>query len=1129
MQIVKRDGRTETFNFDKISKVIKFACTEEQTKEFMEDLQLQIHSNMTTQDIQNALIRLAVDKVSLQTPEWDKVAEKLYLYGLIKESNLNRGHKKYGYFGFYQFIKQATKDGLYDPRILKNYSKSDIEELEDYIDPERDYLLSFAGLRTLSEKYLIRGFNGEVLEKPQEAFMGVAMTIALAEDKENRVHWSKKFYDAMSTLMMTEATPTMMNARRPNSQYSSCFIATTNDSLESIYNTVSNFASVSKNAGGMGIYLGKVRATNSDIRGFKGKSGGIIPWGKIINDTCIAVDQLGSRKGAVSVTLDVWHKDIIDFLGSRLNVGDERRKLHDIFPAVSIPDIFMRKLKNKEEWHLFCPHEIKTIMGYSLEDCFDDGKENLFSKRYEECVSHPMLPRIKVSTIDILKMIIKSAKETGTPFLFFRDTVNKMNPASHVGMIYSSNLCVTGDTKLLTKDGYYTAKELYESGKNLEVVIDNRTKNNNLNEKGSSVVNAIPMHLTAKQADVYKLTTNEGFELKATPWHKMYVVRNDKIVKIPLNEVIEGDKILLQSGEGSYGTIHEPELAYIAGLVAGDGCITDKDVKIYLYGEKVEHKDKIEEYVKILIKKYFTREAKHNANFEPRFTYNVENDRYTLSSQLLYDVFKQFGIVKETKTQIPKFIWNANKETQSSYLSGLYQMDGTVNVSEKYKAGSIEITQTNKEFLKEIQLLLLNMGVFSTLYIKQGSKVNVLPDGKGGKKEFICKPAHKLSIQDRNARETFMSHVELKNKDKNKMNTFTLTLAKKSRTPKHKFTATVKSIEFYGVEDVYDTTQPEYHSLIFNGIATGNCHEITQNQSPNGDLEEKVIEDKEGNKYVVHSRKIGDFVTCNLASINLAHTNTKEKLAELVPVAIRMIDNVITINNLPVKEAQETNKKYRSLGLGVFGLHDLLALNHIRWESEESLKFQDEFFEEINYLAIKTSMELAKEKGKCPVFDGSEWDTGEYFEKRNYTSERWNELRKQVKENGMRNMYLLAVAPTGTSSLYGNGSASIDPIYKMFYIEEKKNAINPIVIRYPEKMWFYKESHQIDQTWSIRANAIRQRHIDQSQSFNLYITPETSAGDIAKMYMMAWELGTKTIYYTRSLSNEIEDCESCAV
>lgn len=1129
MQVQKRNGKTEMFNFEKIAKVIRFACNEEQTKEFLEDLQLQIHSNMTTKDIQNSLIRLAVDKVSLQTPEWDKVAEKLYLYGLIKETNLNRGQKKYGYFGFYQFIKQATNDGLYDPRILKNYCKSEIEELGEYIKPERDYDLSFVGLRTLSEKYLIRGFNGEALERPQEAFMGVAMLIALDEEKESRVYWSKQFYDVMSKLEMTEATPTMMNARRPNSQYSSCFIGTMDDSLESIYNTVSNFASVSKNAGGMGVYMGKIRAINSDIRGFKGKSGGVIPWGKLINDTCVAVDQLGSRKGAVSVTLDVWHKDIVDFLGSRLNTGDERRKLHDIFPAVSIPDIFMRKLKNKEEWNLFCPHEIETLMGYRLEDCYDNGKENLFSKRYEECVAHPLLSRITVSTIDILKMIIKSAKETGTPFLFFRDNVNRMNPASHLGMIYSSNLCVTGDTKLLTKDGYFTAKELYESGQDLEVVIDNRTKNNNLEHKGSSIVNALPMHLTAKQTKVYKLKTNEGFELKATAWHKMYAIRNESIVKIPLNELKEGDKILLQSGEGSYGKINEPDLAYISGIVAGDGCITDKDVKIYLYGEKVEHKEKIEECVKTLIQKYFTREAKHNANFEPKFVYNMKKDRYVLSSQLLYDVFKQFGIIKETKTKIPEFIWGANKDTQSAYLSGLYQMDGTVNVSEKYKAGSVELTQINEEYLREIQMLLLNMGVYSTLYIKHGSRTTVMPDGRGGKREFVCKPAHKLSVQDRNAREVFMSYVNLKNKDKDKMNKFTLTLNKKSRSPKHKFTATVNSIEFYGVEDVYDTTQPEYHSLIFNGIATGNCHEITQNMSPNGELVEKVIEGKDGDKYVIHSREIGDFVTCNLASINLAHTNTKEKLSKVIPIAVRMIDNVISMNNLPVKEAQETNKKYRAIGLGVFGLHDLLALNHIKWESEESLQFQDDFFEEINYLAIKSSMELAKEKGKCPASEGSEWETGAYFDKRNYISERWNKLKSQVEENGMRNTYIMAVAPTGASSLYGNGSASIDPIYKLFYIEEKKNAINPVVVRYPEKMWFYKESHQIDQTWSIRANSIRQRHIDQSQSFNLYITPETSAGEVAKMYMMAWELGTKTIYYTRSLSKEVEECESCSV
>jgi ribonucleoside-diphosphate reductase alpha chain len=743
MQVIKRDGSTENFNINKIEKVISFACENAEDKEqFLNDLKINLKNNMDTRELQRILIQTASEKVNVHDTKWDAVASKLYLYNLIKEASLNRNHTGAKYGNFHDLLVMLTEKGLYHPDILKEYSKEEVDELGKYIKHKRDYLLSFIGITTLAERYLIKGHDKEIYELPQEAYMGVAMFLGLAEKTDDRLDYVKKFYDTLSKLEMTVATPTMSNARKPFNQLSSCFIGTCPDSLEGIYHTLNQFSQVSKHGGGFGLYLGKVRAQNSDIRGFKNTSGGVIPWIRLFNDTAVAVDQLGVRSGAISITLDIWHKDIQDFLQLKTNNGDERRKAHDVFPSVSIPDVFMTQVKKKGKFYLFCPHQVKNEMGFYLEDSW--GAE--FEEKYWACVANEKLEREEVKAMDLLKQIVKSTTETGTPFMFFRDAINKMNPNKHAGMIYSSNL----------------------------------------------------------------------------------------------------------------------------------------------------------------------------------------------------------------------------------------------------------------------------------------------------------------------------------------------------------------------------------------------CHEIAQNMKEDGPIEQKLVIDEFGNEIVITHRASGDFVVCNLSSLNLGRTHKEEDLARVVPLAIRMMDNVITLNFYPVESARATNKRYRAVGLGTFDYHHMLAMNGITWESDEHLALADKVFEDINYYAIKASAELGKERGSYAHHVGSDWQNGDYFDLREYKSERWDNLREKTAE-AMRNGYLIAIAPNGASANYGGGTQSVDPIYDKFFLYEKKNSICP---SFPpditEYFWYYKEAHLIDQMWSVKACATRQRHIDQSQSFNLYITPETKSTEIAKLYVTAWSLGVKTIYYTRSRSVEVEDCVSCA-
>ena len=308
------------------------------------------------------------------------------------------------------------------------------------------------------------------------------------------------------------------------------------------------------------------------------------------------------------------------------------------------------------------------------------------------------------------------------------------------------------------------------------------------------------------------------------------------------------------------------------------------------------------------------------------------------------------------------------------------------------------------------------------------------------------------------------------------------------------------------------------------------CTEIAQNMSPI-ELVSREIVTRDGDEVVVQVTKPGEFVVCNLASLVLGNIDVKnyEELRRVVRTAVRALDNVIDLNFYPVEYARINNKKYRPIGLGVSGYHHMLVKNGVKWESEDHLTFADKVFEDINYAAIEASADLAKEKGSYLYFEGSDWQTGEYFVKRGYTSARWNKLRAEV-AGGMRNAYLMAVAPTSSTSIIAGTTAGLDPVMKKFFFEEKKGSMIPRVAPElgPATYWLYKNAHLIDQTWTVKAAGIRQRHIDQAQSLNLYITNEYTMRQVMNLYILAWEEGVKTIYYIRSKSLEVEECESCS-
>ena len=786
LTVTKRNGRIEPLDITKIQKYTKESVEglENVSQSELElDARIQFRDKISTEEIQQTLIKTAVDKIDVDRPDWTFVASRLFLYDLYHKVS-----KFSGYISLREYFEKGEQEGRIIVGLKDMY---DLDELNDYIKPERDLQFTYLGVRTLYDRYLLKDKQGKPIELPQHMFMAIAMF--LAQNEFDKMAWAKRFYDLISKFEVMLATPTLSNARTPRHQLSSCYIGSTPDNIEGIFDGYKEMALLSKFGGGIGWDWSKVRGIGSSIDGHKNAAGGIIPFLKIANDVAIAVDQLGTRKGAIAVYVEPWHIDVNDFLDLRKNSGEERRRAHDLFPALWINDLFMKRVMENQTWTLFDPLDVEDLTDLH-------GKE--FEERYLKYEQDETLLKEVVNAKDLWKKVLTSYFETGMPFLCFKDNANKVNPNSHKGIIRSSNLCT----------------EIFQ--------------------------NTDPNH-------------------------------------------------------------------YLIKLKMADGTIK---------------------------------------TFE-------END----------DVEVDGGVVKKAKK-----------------VTALDSIDG------------VEVFITEKE-------------------------------------------------------------------------------------------------------------------------------EIS-----------------------------GKTAVCNLASINLSKINTKEDIERIMPIAIRMLDNVIELNFYPHEKVKNTNLKSRSIGLGVMGEAQMLAENKIAWGSEEHLEKIDEVMEMVSYNAIKASSNLALEKGVYPDYEGSNWSKGIFpidlanEEAKQLTNRGglfgyiydWEKLREKVKKDGIRNGYLMAIAPTSSISILVGTTQAIEPIYKRKWFEENLSGLIPVCApNISTETWqYYTPAYDLDQRVLVKAGAVRQKWIDQGQSLNIFMKLENASGKyLHEIYTLAWKLGVKSTYYLRSQSPESEkdiadrtgECLSC--
>jgi ribonucleotide reductase alpha subunit len=548
--VVRRDGSTAPLEISKIRKVVNWATQGIHANPIALEASLttRLRSGITTSEIQDNLIRCALDLCSPSEPDWRHVAGRLHIWSLWKDIKVSRGFQ-YGHYA--RAVETKVMEGLYSRRILI-YTGVELEIANSWINPDWDADYDYAGAVLLTKRYLLTN------ELPQEAFLTCALLIASVES-ENRLDKARKFYEAIARRQISLATPILANLRVPNGTLSSCFITAMDDNLESIFGTIHDVARISKNGGGVGVNVSRVRSTGSWVMGKKNASGGVIPWIKLLNDTAIAVNQGGRRAGAVTVSLDTWHLDLLEFLEMQTENGDQRRKAYDVFPQLVVSDEFMRRVEASLEWTLIDPYEVRVKLGIELSELWGDQFESAYLK-VEACLGKQITLYQRVNARQLFKQIMRTQLETGMPYLWFKDTVNRANPNKHEGYIPSGNLCqeswsnvkpgeeahtcLAAGTKVLTETGWKAIEECDQQRVLVPFLSDQDFTPVYHFETAKLIDNGVK--------DVYRLTLKNKRTIEATGTHKFLVrhgSQNRHRQWLTLDEIKVGDRLEIQVSE----------------------------------------------------------------------------------------------------------------------------------------------------------------------------------------------------------------------------------------------------------------------------------------------------------------------------------------------------------------------------------------------------------------------------------------------------------------------------------------------------------------------------------------------------------------------------------------------------
>ncbi|MDP2099252.1 MAG: LAGLIDADG family homing endonuclease [Methylobacter sp.] len=997
-------------------------------------------------------------------------------------------------------------------------------------------------------KYRLKTKEGDVIDGSiDETYQRVAK--ALAEVEKGKTRQEQCYKDFLWALRQGAIPAGRITsnagalAHKPATSTINCTVSgTIADSMDDILHKVHEAGLTLKAGCGIGYEFSTLRPKNAYVSGAGAYTSGPLSFMDIYDKMCFTVSSAGGRRGAQMATFDVGHPDVVEFIRAKREDG----RLRQFNLSLLITSEFIEAVKGDQPWSLSFPVSEKEVQLDNL-DLTDAQLIKWRDLPYIDgyVLNEDGLVACKISKTmparRLWDIIMSSTYDYAEPGFILIDKVNEMNNNWFCEKIRATNPCVTADTRLHTQYGMVKIGDLYASGASLNVTVDHRALG--LKDKGTAIRPAKPAFMTAASADIYRVTTRDGYEIKATAWHDFYTERG----KIKLKDLKLGDKLLIQSGKGQFGQQGDNNFGMLLGLITGDGHFTNRGKQqqaavINLWNGDRDFAEKLVAYINQLI-------ASTTLSLNTARSYKVsavavpDRNMIMIRSVLLARILEFYGFNKDSKLRVPEVIWQGTEACVKGYLSALFQADGTVNISGNSMSCSIRLASSHTPLLKDIQILLSNFGVFSRIYKRRNASFRMLPDGKGGQKSYSCQADYELII-DGTSREQFIQEIGFLGDEKNqKYHDWKID---KQLLRKQDYLSEISEISYLGKEAVFDTTQADHNTVIFNGLVTGQCGE----------------------------QPLPPYGSCLLGSINLTRFVKKpftsdasfdwDNYRKAIKIFTRMLDNVVEINGLPLPQQREEILTKRRHGMGYLGLGSTVTMMGMKYGDNASLQFTEEVTKVLAVEGWKAGLALAKEKGAAPIMEQLFTVTGEMLHKRpemiadghqigdqlpgkllhskysrymQQLAQVEPELVNELIETGARFTHHSSIAPTGTISLSlaNNASNGIEPSFAHHYSrnviragkksKEKidvfsfellayREMINPDAMPYSEDADkklpnYFIAADDVTPKQHVDIQAAAQKWIDSSISKTANVPTDYPYEDFKSIYEYAYDKGLK--------------------
>jgi len=999
-----------------------------------------------------------------------------------------------------------------------------------------------ASLDIWDKKYRLTAKDGSPVDRTMDdTYKRVARALADVEKEEVREHWYEKFLWALRRGAIPAGRVTSNAGARehkPATSTINCTVSgTIHDSMDDILRKVHEAGLTLKSGCGIGYEHSTLRPRGAYVSGAGAYTSGPLSFMDIFDKMCFTVSSAGGRRGAQMGTFDIGHPDVMEFIRAKRENG----RLRQFNLSLLITDEFMQAVRENREWKLAFPLALREFEA-EKPDLKDEAKFIWREWPVHEgyVVNDEGLVACKVyKTLPARRMwdvIMTSTYDFAEPGFILVDRVNEMNNNWWCENIRATNPCVTADTRLHTRYGLVRMGELYDARVDIQATVDKRALGEDM---GTSVRPAVPVFMTAPSADIYRVTTRAGYEIKATEWHDFYTTRG----KIKLKDLRVGDELLVQSGKGQFGGMGNEELGLVVGLLTGDGHFTNRGKQaavVELWGEDRAYADEIVALINSMIAgwAHSSRQYRVGAVTVP------ERNLLKIRSVILARVLEYYGFTPEAKTHVPEMIWRGNEDCVRGYLRGLFQSDGTINISGNNRTScSLRLASSHPSLLKDVQMLLANFGIFSSVLKRRDARERLMSDGKGGTKLSACQADYEL-IVDGESRERFMEEIGFISEAKNAK--YRSWVAGKALKRTQRFASAIAAITYVGKEAVFDTTQDDHNTVIFNGLVTGQCGE----------------------------QPLPPYGSCLLGSVNLTRfvkhpfTDFAEfdwgEYREVVKVFTRMLDNVVEVNGLPLEQQRQEILRKRRHGMGFMGLGSTMTLLRMKYGSSESAQFTEDVSREMALAGWEAGLELAREKGPAPIMNEEFTVTKEMLRKRpEMARDGWKpgakiagrllhakysrymqrvaqvapQLIHELAESGARFTHHSSIAPTGTISLSlaNNASNGIEPSFAHHYfrnvIREGKKSKEKIDV-YSFELLAYRElvnpnakpgatndaerlpdyfiaSEDITPKEHVEVQAAAQKWVDSSISKTANVPTDFAYEKFKDIYLYAYEQGLK--------------------